>query len=405
MATTKTARQRSEAGASGRSEAHDLLNIDAHLSEEEKNIRYEVRSFVNEKIAPNINEWWEKAIFPRDIVPEMGELGLLGMHLEGYGCAGKSAVAYGLACMELEAGDSGLRTFVSVQGSLAMSAIHEFGSEEQKQEWLPKMAAGEAIGCFGLTEPSAGSDPISMKTFARRSQDGSDWVLNGSKRWIGMGSIADVAVIWAQTDDGVRGFLVPTDTPGFEAIDIQHKISLRASIQCDLTFEDVRLPESAMLPGAKGMRGPFTCLNEARYGIVWGTMGAARSCYETALDHAASREQFGKPLSSFQLTQQKLVNMMLEIEKGTLVALHLGRMKDAGELRPEQISFGKLNNVREALAIAREARTILGGNGITLDYPVIRHMNNLESVLTYEGTSEVHTLILGQVITGEQAFR
>ena len=405
MATTKTARQRSEAGASGRSEAHDLLNIDAHLSEEEKNIRDEVRSFVNEKIAPNINEWWEKAIFPRDIVPEMGELGLLGMHLEGYGCAGKSAVAYGLACMELEAGDSGLRTFVSVQGSLAMSAIHEFGSEEQKQEWLPKMAAGEAIGCFGLTEPSAGSDPISMKTFARRSQDGSDWVLNGSKRWIGMGSIADVAVIWAQTDDGVRGFLVPTDTPGFEAIDIQHKISLRASIQCDLTFEDVRLPESAMLPGAKGMRGPFTCLNEARYGIVWGTMGAARSCYETALDHAASREQFGKPLSSFQLTQQKLVNMMLEIEKGTLVALHIGRMKDAGELRPEQISFGKLNNVREALAIAREARTILGGNGITLDYPVIRHMNNLESVLTYEGTSEVHTLILGQVITGEQAFR
>ena len=405
MATTKTTRQVSRAGTSGRSEAHDLLNIDAHLSEEEKNIRYEVRSFVNEKIAPNINEWWEKAIFPRDIVPEMGELGLLGMHLEGYGCAGKSAVAYGLACMELEAGDSGLRTFVSVQGSLAMSAIHEFGSEEQKQEWLPKMAAGEAIGCFGLTEPSAGSDPVSMKTFARRSQDGSDWVLNGSKRWIGMGSIADVAVIWAQTDDGVRGFLVPTDTPGFEAIDIQHKISLRASIQCDLTFEDVRLPESAMLPGAKGMRGPFTCLNEARYGIVWGTMGAARSCYETALDHAASREQFGKPLSSFQLTQQKLVNMMLEIEKGTLVALHIGRMKDAGELRPEQISFGKLNNVREALAIAREARTILGGNGITLDYPVIRHMNNLESVLTYEGTSEVHTLILGQVITGEQAFR
>ena len=405
MATTRTTRQRSEAGTSRRSEAHDLLNIDAHLSEEEKNIRGEVRSFVNEKIAPNINEWWEKAIFPRDIVPEMGALGLLGMHLEGYGCAGKSAVDYGLACMELEAGDSGLRTFVSVQGSLAMSAIHEFGSEEQKQEWLPKMAAGEAIGCFGLTEPSAGSDPISMKTFARRSQDGSDWVLNGSKRWIGMGSIADVAVIWAQTDDGVRGFLVPTDTPGFEAIDIQHKISLRASIQCDLTFEDVRLPESAMLPGAKGMRGPFTCLNEARYGIVWGTMGAARSCYETALDHAASREQFGKPLSSFQLTQQKLVNMMLEIEKGTLVALHLGRMKDAGELRPEQISFGKLNNVREALAIAREARTILGGNGITLDYPVIRHMNNLESVLTYEGTSEVHTLILGQVITGEQAFR
>lgn len=405
MATTKTTRQRSGAGASGRPEAHDLLNIDAHLSGEEKDIRDEVRTFVNERIAPNINEWWEKAVFPREIVPEMGSLGLLGMHLEGYGCAGKSAVAYGLACMELEAGDSGLRTFVSVQGSLAMSAIHKFGSEEQRQEWLPRMAAGEAIGCFGLTEPTAGSDPASMKTFARRSQDGSDWVLNGSKRWIGMGSIADVAVVWARTDDGIRGFLVPTDTPGFKATDIENKMSLRASIQCDLTFEDVRLPASAMLPEAKGLRGPFSCLNEARYGIVWGTLGAARSCYETALDHAREREQFGKPLASFQLTQQKLVNMMLEIEKGTLVALHLGRMKDAGELRPEQISFGKLNNVREALAVAREARTVLGGNGITLDYPVMRHMSNLESVLTYEGTSEVHTLILGQVITGEQAFK
>ena len=403
MTTTRTTRQDGEAGASGRPEAHDLLNIDAHLSEEEKDIRDEVRSFVDKKIKPNINEWWENAIFPRELVPEMGSLGLLGMHLEGYGCAGKSAVAYGLACMELEAGDSGLRTFVSVQGSLAMSAIHKFGSEDQKQEWLPRMAAGEAIGCFGLTEPTAGSDPASMKTFARR--EGSDWILNGSKRWIGMGSIADVAVVWAQTDDGIRGFLVPTDTPGFSAIDIEHKISLRASIQCDLTFEDVRLPESAMLPEAKGLRGPFSCLNEARYGIVWGTLGAARSCYEAALDHAREREQFGKPLASFQLTQQKLVNMMLEIEKGTLVALHIGRMKDAGELRSEQISFGKLNNVREALAIAREARTILGGNGITLDYPVIRHMNNLESVLTYEGTSEVHTLILGQVITGEQAFK
>ena len=403
MTTTRTTRQGDERNSSGRPEAHDLLNIDAHLSEEEKDIRDEVRSFVDERIAPNINEWWEKAIFPREIVPEMGSLGLLGMHLEGYGCAGKSAVAYGLACMELEAGDSGLRTFVSVQGSLAMSAIHKFGSEEQKQEWLPRMAAGEAIGCFGLTEPTAGSDPASMKTFARR--DGSDWVLNGSKRWIGMGSIADAAVIWAQTDDGIRGFLVPTDTPGFIATDIENKMSLRASIQCDLTFEDVRLPDSAMLPEAKGLRGPFSCLNEARYGIVWGTLGAARSCYESALDHAREREQFGKPLASFQLTQQKLVNMMLEIEKGTLVALHLGRMKDAGELRPEQVSFGKLNNVREALDIAREARTILGGDGITLDYPVMRHMSNLESVLTYEGTSEVHTLILGQVITGEQAFK
>ena len=403
MTTTRTTRQGDERNSSGRPEAHDLLNIDAHLSEEEKDIRDEVRSFVDERIAPNINEWWEKAIFPREIVPEMGSLGLLGMHLEGYGCAGKSAVAYGLACMELEAGDSGLRTFVSVQGSLAMSAIHKFGSEEQKQEWLPRMAAGEAIGCFGLTEPTAGSDPASMKTFARR--DGSDWVLNGSKRWIGMGSIADAAVIWAQTDDGIRGFLVPTDTPGFIATDIENKMSLRASIQCDLTFEDVRLPDSAMLPEAKGLRGPFSCLNEARYGIVWGVLGAARSCYEAALDHSREREQFGKPLASFQLTQQKLVNMMLEIEKGTLVALHIGRMKDAGELRPEQISFGKLNNVREALTIAREARTILGGDGITLDYPVMRHMSNLESVLTYEGTSEVHTLILGQVITGEQAFK
>jgi glutaryl-CoA dehydrogenase len=333
----------------------------------------------------------------------MGEKGLLGMHLSGYGCAGKSAVEYGLACMELEAGDSGLRTFVSVQGSLAMSAIHKFGSEEQKNEWLPRMAKGEAIGCFGLTEPEAGSDPASMKTFARK--EGSEWVLNGRKRWIGMGTIADVAVVWAQTDDGIRGFLVPTATQGFSARDITGKLSMRASIQCELFLEEVRLPEGAMLPEAEGLKGPFACLNEARYGIVWGAMGAARDCFECALEYSKGREQFGKPVAGFQLTQKKLVDMMVEINKGTLLALHIGRMKDEGILRPEQVSVGKLNNVREAIEIAREARTILGGNGVTLDYPVIRHANNLESVLTYEGTNEVHTLILGNALTGVPAFR
>ncbi len=388
-------------------EASDFLNLDRLLSDEERQIRNEVRSFVQEKIKPYIQHWWEKAIFPREIVPEMGAQGLLGMHLKGYGCAGKSAVSYGLACMELEAGDSGLRTFVSVQGSLAMSAIHKFGSEEQKQQWLPRMAKGEAIGCFGLTEPEAGSDPASMKTFARR--EGSDWILSGRKRWIGMGTIADVAVVWARTDEEgepVRGFLVPThNTSGFCAKDIVHKVSMRASVQSELHLQDCRLPESAMLPEAKGLKGPFACLNEARYGIIWGAMGAARDCYECALEYSKSREQFGKPIASFQLTQQKLVDMMLEINKGTMVALHVGRMKDEGQARPEQISFGKLNNVREAIEIAREARTILGGNGITLEYPVIRHANNLESVRTYEGTDEVHTLVLGQAITGIPAFR
>ena len=383
--------------------ALDFLGVDALLTDEEREVRDDIRRFVHERLKPNIREWWERAIFPREIVPEMGERGLLGMHLKGYGCAGKSAVTYGLACMELEAGDSGLRTFVSVQGSLTMSAIHKFGSEEHKQEWLPRMARGEAIGCFGLTEPEAGSDPASMKTFARR--DGSDWVLNGRKRWIGMGSIADVAVVWAQTDDGIRGFLIPTDTPGFSAVDIVHKVSLRASVQCELILEDCRLPAEAMLPEAKGLGGPFSCLNEARYGIIWGAMGAARDCYECALEYSKNRIQFEKPIASFQLTQQKLVDMMLEINKGMLLALHLGRMKDDGRLRTEQISLGKLNNVREAIKIAREARTILGGNGVTLEYPVIRHANNLESVLTYEGTSEVHTLILGQAITGIPAFR
>ena len=388
---------------SARRAATDLLGLDALFSDEELATREEIRSFVEERIRPNLREWWEGAIFPRELVPEMGARGLLGMHLEGYGCAGKSAVEYGLACMELEAGDSGPRTFVSVQGSLAMSAIHKFGSEKQKQEWLPRMAKGEAIGCFGLTEPEAGSDPSSMKTFARK--DGGDWVLNGQKRWIGMGTIADVAVVWAQADDGIRGFLVPTDTPGFSAKDITSKLSMRISVQCDLSLEDVRLPERAMLPEAKGLRGPFSCLSEARYGIIWGSMGAARDSYEAALEYSGGREQFGRPIAGFQLTQQKLVNMMLEIEKGTLLALHVGRMKDEGTVRPEHISAGKLNNVREAIEIAREARTILGGNGVTLDHSPLRHANNLESVLTYEGTSEVHTLILGQALTGVPAFR
>ncbi len=383
--------------------ALDFLDLDALLTDEERGVRDDTRRFVQERLKPNIQEWWERAIFPQEIVPEMASLGLLGMHLNGYGCAGKSAVTYGLSCTELEAGDSGLRTFVSVQGSLTMSAIHKFGSEEQKQEWLPRMARGEAIGCFGLTEAEAGSDPASMKTFARR--DGSDWVLNGRKRWIGMGTIADIAVVWAQTDDGIRGFLVPTSTPGFSATDILHKVSMRASVQCELALEDCRLPAEAMLPEAKGLRGPFSCLNEARYGIIWGAMGAARDCYECALDYSKNRIQFGKPIASFQLTQQKLVNMMLEINKGMILALHIGRMKDDGRLRAEQISVGKLNNVREAIKIAREARTILGGNGVTLEYPVMRHANNLESVLTYEGTSEIHTLILGKALTGVLAFR
>ncbi len=384
-------------------EPRDFMNLDALLSDEERATREEIRSFVEERIKPNVARWWEDAIFPREIVPQMGQKGLLGMHLSGYGCAGKSAVEYGLACMELEAGDSGLRTFVSVQGSLAMSAIHKFGSEEQKNEWLPRLARGEAIGCFGLTEPEAGSDPGSMKTFARK--EGSEWVLNGRKRWIGMGTIADVAVVWAQTDDGIRGFLVPTGTAGFSAKDITGKLSMRASVQCELFLEDVRLPEGAMLPKAEGLKGPFASLNEARYGIIWGAMGAARDCLECALEYSKGREQFGKPVAGFQLTQKKLVDMMLEINIGTLLALHIGRMKDEGTLRPEHVSVGKLNNVREAIEIAREARTILGGNGITLDYPVIRHANNLESVLTYEGTNEVHTLILGNALTGVPAFR
>jgi glutaryl-CoA dehydrogenase len=405
MAVTQAERNK-DAGSSTRPDASDFLNIDAHLSEEERGVRERVRSFVREKIKPNIKGWYDEAVFPKEIVPEFAELGLLGMHLSGYGCAGRSAVEYGLACMELEAGDSGLRTFVSVQGSLAMSAIHKFGSEQQRQEWLPPMARGEAIGCFGLTEPTAGSDPASMKTSARK--EGSGWILSGEKRWIGLATIADVAVIWARSDEEgnpVRGFLVPTDTEGFSARDITPKLSMRASIQCDIRLEDVRLPEGAMLPEARGLGGPFACLGEARYGIIWGAMGAARDCYEAALAYAKDREQFGRPIASFQLVQQKLANMLIEVGKGTLLALHIGRMKDAGTLGPEHISFGKLNNVREAIEIAREARTVFGGNGVTLDHPPMRHMSNLESVRTYEGTDEVHTLILGGAITGIQAFR
>lgn len=381
----------------------DLISFDALLSTEELALRGRVRTFVREEIRPNIAQWYEEGRFPLEIVPELAKLGLLGMHLKGYGCAGGTAVEYGLAAAELEAGDSGIRTFVSVQGSLAMSAISKHGSEEQKQEWLPAMAAGEAIGCFGLTEPTAGSDPAAMTTFARR--DGRDWVLNGTKRWIGLANVAHVAVIWAQTDTGVRGFVVPTGTPGFTATPIEPKLSMRASVQCEISLENVRVPDAAVLPGVSGLKGPFSCLNEARYGIAWGTMGAARDAFEDALAYSKERLQFGRPLAGYQLTQQKLVNMALEINKGFLLALHLGRLKDAGKLQPHQISVGKLNNCREAIEICREARTILGGNGITLEYSPLRHANNLESVRTYEGTDEVHTLILGQKLTGEGAFR
>lgn len=382
----------------------DVLNLDSLLTPAELELRSTVRNFVDERIRPNIAGWYEDARFPLELVPELGKLGVLGMHLKGYGCPGRSAVEYGIAAMELEAGDSGLRTFVSVQGSLAMSAIHKWGSEEQRNEHLPAMARGEKIGCFGLTEPTAGSDPSSMATFAAPDGDGG-WVINGAKRWIGLATVAQIAIIWANTAEGIRGFIVPTDTPGFTATPISSKLSMRASIQCDISLDDVRLPSTALLPGARGLSGPFSCLNEARYGIIWGAMGAARDSYEAALAYAGDRLQFGKPLAGYQLTQEKLVNMLMEIQKGTLLALHTGRLKDAGTLEPVQISVGKLNNVREAIAICREARTILGGNGITLDYSPLRHANNLESVRTYEGTDEVHTLILGQRITGISAFR
>jgi glutaryl-CoA dehydrogenase len=393
-------------------DAIDFLDVDALLSDEERLLRDTVRQFVGHRILPEVADWFDAGTFPREVVKEMGALGLLGMHLEGYECAGTSAVAYGLACLELEAGDSGARSFVSVQGSLAMYPIWRFGSEEQKQEWLPRMATGEAIGCFGLTEPDSGSDPSSMRTTARR--DGSDWVLDGTKMWITNGSIADVAIVWARTDPGpaeegpggdYAGFIVPTGTRGFTANDIPKKLSLRASVTSELVLDGVRLPDSARLPEVSTMRGPLSCLNEARYGILWGAMGAGRACYEAALDYAKARVQFDVPIASFQLTQRKLVEMMVKVNRGTLLALHLGRMKDQGRLDPEHVSFGKLDNVREALWVAREARSVLGANGITLEYPVIRHMNNLESVFTYEGTNEVHTLVLGQAVTGLSAFR
>ena len=381
-----------------------LLAIDHLLTEEERAIRAVVRDFVDTRIKPEVADWFETGHIPaRELALEFGELGLLGMHLEGYGCAGTSAVSYGLAAMELEAGDSGIRSLVSVQGSLAMYAIHAFGSSEHKEQWLPGMAKGELIGCFGLTEADHGSNPSGMRTNAKR--DGQDWILDGSKMWITNGTVADVAIVWAQTDDGIRGFVVPTDTPGFTASAIHKKMSLRASVTAELVFDSVRLPEDAMLPNVKGLRGPLACLNEARFGIAFGTLGAARDCLETAISYAIDREQFDKPIAGFQLTQKKFTDMAVELGKGMLLALHLGRLKDDHLITAEQISIGKLNNAREALAIARECRSILGGNGITLEYPIIRHMNNLESVFTYEGTNEMHTLVIGQALTGLAAFR
>ena len=388
----------------------DLLDLDTLLSPDELAVRDSVRRACAEHVLPHVQGWYESGELPqvRELAREFGRLGLLGMHLSGYGCAGMSAVDYGLACLELEAADSGIRSLVSVQGSLAMFALWRFGSEEQKQRWLPPMASGEAIGCFGLTEPDHGSDPASMATRARR--DGEDWVLSGGKTWITNGSVADVAIVWAQTDDqtggrGIRGFVVPTDAPGFTAHRIHHKMSLRASVTSELVLEDVRLPGDAVLPGVAGLKGPLSCLSEARYGIVWGAMGAARTALETALGYALTREQFGRPIAGFQLTQAKLAQMHGELAKGTLLALHLGRLKDGPGLRPEQVSVGKLNNVSQAIAICRTARTVLGANGISGEYPVMRHANNLESVLTYEGTEEMHTLVVGQALTGEAAYR
>jgi glutaryl-CoA dehydrogenase len=381
----------------------DFLETDRLLSDEERDIRDAVRAFVRDRVVPHVGEWFEEARVPRELVTELGKLGVMGMHLDGYGCAGASATAYGLACMELEAGDSGVRSLVSVQGSLAMYAIHRWGSEEQRQEWLPRMAGGEAIGCFGLTEPDAGSDPGSMRTRARR--DGSDWILHGQKMWITNGSMADVAVVWARTDEGMRGFLVPKGTDGFTTQDIHRKLSLRASVTSELLLDDVRLPADALLPEATSLRAPLSCLDEARFGIVFGSAGAARACFEAALEYSTEREQFGRPIASFQLQQQKLAMMALEVNRATLLALHLGRMKDAGTLRSEHVSMGKLANVNAALDVARTARQVLGANGVTLEYPVIRHMNNLESVVTYEGTADIHALVIGGALTGIQAFR
>ena len=383
----------------------DPLGFDDLLDAEELAVRDTVRAWCNDRIMPHIADWYERGELTevRELARELGAIGALGMHLEGYGCAGASAVQYGLACLELEAADSGLRSLVSVQGSLAMYAIHRWGSEEQKQQWLPGMAAGETIGCFGLTEPDHGSDPASMRTHAKR--EGGDWVLNGRKMWITNGSVAGVAVVWAQTDEGIRGFVVPTDAEGFSAPEIKHKASLRASVTSELVLDRVRLPADAVLPGVRGLKGPLSCLNQARYGIVWGALGAARSCLEAAREYSISREQFGRPIGGFQLTQAKLADMSLELNKGLLLAVHLGRRMDAGTLRPEQVSYGKLNNVREAIEIARTSRTILGANGISFEYPVMRHAANLESVLTYEGTVEMHQLVIGQALTGQAAFR
>jgi glutaryl-CoA dehydrogenase len=393
---------------SGTSQPLELFDLDDLVGEEERAIQQTVREVVGQQVRPHLAQWYDEGSLPaRELALELGKVGLLGMHLSGYGCAGTSATAYGLACLELEAADSGVRSLVSVQGSLAMFAIWKHGSDEQKEAWLPRMATGEAIGCFGLTEPEAGSDPAAMRTRARR--DGSDWVLNGSKMWITNGSIADVAVVWARVQDGsdeaIRGFVVPTDSAGFSAPEIKRKLSLRASVTSELVLDDVRLPAGAVLPEVTGLRGPLSCLTEARFGIVFGALGAARDCLETTLRYVSEREVFGRSLASFQLTQAKLADMTVELGKAMLLALHLGRLKDAGRITPTQVSIGKLNNVREALAIARECRTILGAAGITLEHPVLRHANNLESVLTYEGTSEVHQLVIGQALTGESAFR
>ncbi|MEV7974822.1 acyl-CoA dehydrogenase family protein [Streptomyces sp. NPDC086519] len=387
-------------------DAGDPLGIDDLLEPEDLAVRETVRSWAADRVLPFVAEWYESGELPRirELAKELGSIGALGMSLDGYGCAGASAVQYGLACLELEAADSGIRSLVSVQGSLAMYAIHRFGSEEQKTRWLPDMAAGDVIGCFGLTEPDHGSDPAAMRTYAKRDAGG-DWVLDGRKMWITNGSVAGVAVVWAQTESGIRGFVVPTDTPGFSAPEIKHKWSLRASVTSELVLDDVRLPADAVLPEVTGLKGPLSCLSHARYGIVWGAMGAARTCFETAVDYAKSREQFGRPIGGFQLTQAKLADMAVELHKGILLAHHLGRRMDAGRLRPEQVSFGKLNNVREAIEICRTARTILGANGISLEYPVMRHATNLESVLTYEGTVEMHQLVLGKALTGLDAFR
>ena len=401
--TAKSDASHSQSGERVTVRPEDFLAIDSVLSDEERDIRDTVRAFVRDRVVPNVGDWFEEGTIPRDLARELGKLNVLGMHLDGYGCAGASATAYGLACMELEAGDSGVRSLVSVQGSLAMFAIHRWGSETQKQAWLPRMAEGEAIGCFALTEPDSGSDPGSMRTQARR--DGEDWILHGQKMWITNGSIADVAVVWARTEDGVRGFVVPQGTKGFTTQDIHKKLSLRASITSELMFDDVRLPADAVLPEVTGLKGPLSCLNEARYGIVWGAAGAARACLEAALSYSKERIQFGQPIASFQIQQQKLAGMALEVNRATLLALHLGRLKDAGKLAPAHVSMGKLGNVNAALEVARNARQVLGANGITLEYPVIRHMNNLESVVTYEGTADIHSLVIGGELTGIQAFR